>query len=741
MRKIFAVLCSYIAICALFVACDNLVSKVQIKASPALYAPLGKKSLEVKEYLSAEKIAEMLGNSDSGLKVYDYTAGAEDDAMAFLVYYPVLDMDLDFSSYMENLDMDSLSSTIPEISFAVPSLDSISVEPQVVAIDGTEDYAGVPLDANSAQLLNSMMPAAGVPLTVEKRTISITGEGLESVTFANGCKVILELEPTLDTLTCEPDLYMVLQDGTSVKFEKSADGTTYEADFSGKTISPGEIDISGSVTVSGSVSAGQVMPEEGLGATISIKTAFGDGFDSVTAEVPADTQLSDTVSYDLPEKVTSMISKISFTNAGARLSVDSNLPSGNDIKITVNSSAFKLDNVSKTLVSGADTITELEFLSGAFDFVPASQPTISLDMTVELPGYDTASNTITVKDILPGETYKISGNVDVVTDWTAVTVKSDGYEGTYPEDGSEPIDMSDFTDKIPEGISFKNIAGNMYLTSPADTFSLKGKVLANSTYLLGSADEAATITKSDALQFPAEGFTEWSEDLPVAAVEFGEKMTEFVNSRPEQLSLSYSLVADEITLSKEDLNSSTNIKVELVVVLPVELEINGDELPDGAQEGMKYVKFDVFELADVYSDEPDANNDLFGRDEPPQQSEEDEEDEIEELLSQVESMTLAVEFDNQLGFATMAEFSDTASGIKQVFSLGKGSGNVEIKLDSEDVTRIKDSYPFSPRVYVYLPNTTEEEPFMLKKNAKLEMKVSVSAVTDIDYTYDFGGGE
>lgn len=55
MKRYLTVLCSIVGCCVLFFSCGQPFSKVQIKAEPELYAPLGKKSLEVKEYLSAEK--------------------------------------------------------------------------------------------------------------------------------------------------------------------------------------------------------------------------------------------------------------------------------------------------------------------------------------------------------------------------------------------------------------------------------------------------------------------------------------------------------------------------------------------------------------------------------------------------------------------------------------------------------------------------------------------------------------
>lgn len=50
-----------VAFCFILVSCGNVFSKVQIKAKPSIYAPLGKEEFKMSTYVTVEKIEELLG--------------------------------------------------------------------------------------------------------------------------------------------------------------------------------------------------------------------------------------------------------------------------------------------------------------------------------------------------------------------------------------------------------------------------------------------------------------------------------------------------------------------------------------------------------------------------------------------------------------------------------------------------------------------------------------------------------
>ncbi len=744
MKKFLIVLSTLFISCILFVSCNGLFTKVQVKANPELYVPLGTKTVKLRDYLTTEKMAELFGNKDeeseNPLKIYEYTGNSKSQALSFLMYYPILEMDLDFSEYMKDIDLENLNQAIPRIDFTVPELVNIEIEPQTLVSSGTEIFAGQTVDAEIAEIINNTI-SNNAKMELEEREISIMADGLKTVTFASGNQVSFTLESTMPTsnLIYTPDVYLVLPDNgtqveTKIEFVDAGNGK-YVADFSGVNVSVGNITLSGYVTLSGSVAAGDTISEGGIGVNLNVEASLDKGFASVTATVPEETELSKTIDYELPGEIQKMVSKVSFNQAGVKLKVNNSLPAGNDIDINMNIPAFNNINITKTAVNGNN---ELEFINDAFEFFPSVTPNIQMSMNVELPGYDVSSNTVTVSNVKPGESYGLEGTLEIVTDWTSLVLKSeDSFLGTFPEE--EPFDLTEMMKFLPEGIHFNEIGTKLYLSSTVEDLKLSGTVKVNDQYLLGSDSSSDIISMQEKLVLPSQDSCLWETELPVASADFTEGMTSFINSKPDNMSLTYSLNIDEVEIAKEDVDANAKVCAEFVLQFPIELKIQGDEVPDNVTNGSKYVKFDIMEIANVYSDEPDANNDLFGR-ENPSVSEEEESD-IDTILEKVGSMALEVEYNNQLGFATLAEFKDETSGIQRFFTLEKGNGTLKLNFEAEEIIAIKDTYPFSPRIYIYIPNTNANETFMLRKDATLDVKIAVSEKSELDYTIDFSEGE
>lgn len=123
-----------VAFCFVLVSCGNLFSKVQIKAKPSIYAPLGKEEFKMSTYVTVQKIEELLGvgkeGADSPFKVYNYNSD-KDGALAFRLYYPLMDFDLDFGNYLEGVDLTGFEAAIPKIDFTVPKLEGLTLEQTV----------------------------------------------------------------------------------------------------------------------------------------------------------------------------------------------------------------------------------------------------------------------------------------------------------------------------------------------------------------------------------------------------------------------------------------------------------------------------------------------------------------------------------------------------------------------------------------------------------------------------------
>lgn len=718
-----------VAFCFILVSCGNVFSKVQIKAKPSIYAPLGKEEFKMSTYVTVEKIEELLGGKKEGgtdfpFKIYDYD-GDKDRALAFRLYYPLMDFDLDFGNYLEGMDLSSFKTAIPKIDFTVPKLDGLSVENQTLVIPGTEGFSGT-LDETQAKALKQVLQDAE-PQKISDKTISVTGAGLKSVMFKEGNNISMTLEPTLSGMTCIPNINITLPDGTQVPFQENSG--TYVANFSGKSISPGELIVGGTISFDGkNITSGTNIPTEGIGVKVAFKVDLDKGFESATVAVPEGTKFEHTVSFDFPEEVKKMVEKVVFAENGLGfdLTLNSTLPEGNDVGISINAFGEDLQETKKDNV--------LSFRkTGDYELEPKDP--LSATIKVTPPGYNKGENTMTIENVLPGASYSLSGEAKIIADWKSITLKDTDavpFEGSFPAAGAEPIDLSKFTELLPKEIAFKDIGAALFISSPikkgnsetAGTgLSFKGNVSisggdGNSTTLVS---DKKSLNLVNPVELPAEGKV-WSGDLPTSSVDMGKGITDFLNSRPTSLNLNYSLsLGNGTTIERADIpeDGKTSVKAEIVITLPIKLAVT------------KNAEFDVFALANIPTDK-----DLFGRTEAPATNEQ-----INDLLKMLTSLNIGIDYNNNLGVALGAKVhlltdKDGNPTVTKDFMLEKGKNTYNLKLTGEQIKQVMEAYPFCPRVYVELPSGD----VVLEREGGIDLSLGVTAVTDINYTYDLKGG-
>lgn len=699
-----------VVFCLVLVSCGNVFSKVQIKAKPSIYAPLGKEEFKMSTYVTVEKIEELLGggkeNSDFPFKIYDYD-GDKDGALAFRLYYPLMDFDLDFGNYLEGMDLSSFKNAIPKIDFTVPKFEGLTLEQTV---KGPPVPGGV-----SGEVNNENLP-------IENMSTEIPGKGFRSVTFGSGNAMYMTITPSSGSFTCTPDISVELPSTNGqterVKFvQDTNDSKRYKADFGGKTIVPGELKFEGLITLNGTVSGDSNIK-------IAITADLDKGFESATVEVPEGTNFNQSVSFDFPEEAKKMVEEVVFAENGLGfdLTLNSTLPEGNDIDMSIN--AFD-ENLYKTIESNVWSFRTTT------DYVLKPEKPLSATIKVTPPGYDSASNTMTIKNVVPGAPYSLSGEAKIIANWESVKIKQVGepFKGSFPADGAEPIDLSKFTELLPEGIAFKDIGAALFISSPLKKdgsqtgLSFTGEVSisggdGNSTTLV-SKDKPLELVSPIAL--PAEGKV-WSGDLPTPSADMGKGITDFLNSRPTSLNLNYSLsLGNGTTIERADIpeDGKTSVKAEIVITLPIKLAVTQN------------AEFDVFALANIPTDK-----DLFGRTEAPATNEQ-----INNLLKMLTSLNIGIDYSNNLGVALGAKVhlltdKDGKPTLTKDFILEKGKNTYNLELTGEQIKQVMEAYPFCPRVYVELPS----EDVVLEREGGIDLSLGVTAVTDINYTYDLKGG-
>ena len=710
-----------VAFCFVLVSCGNVFSKVQIKAKPSIYAPLGKEEFKMSTYVTVEKIEELLGGkkeegtdsseggTDFPFKIYDYD-GDKDGALAFRLYYPLMDFDLDFGNYLEGMDLSSFKTAIPKIDFTVPKFSNLILEQTV---EGPPVPGGVAGDVDNEKL------------PIENMSTEIPGEGFRSVTFSNENAMYMTLTPSTENFTCVPDISVILPSTNGqterVKFvQDTNDSKRYKADFGGKTIVPGELKFEGLITLNGTVSGDSNIK-------IAITADLDKGFESATVEVPEGTNFNQSVSFDFPEEAKKMVESVTFLagKLGFDLTLNSTLPEGNDVDISINAFGEDLQETKKDNV--------LSFRkTGAYDLKPENP--LSATIKVTPPGYNEGENTMTIKNVVSGASYSLSGEAKIIADWKSITLKdtaTDPFVGSFPADGAEPIDLSKFTELLPEGIAFKDIGAALFISSPLKKddsqtdLSFTGEVSisggdGNSTTLVSDKESLNLVNP---VELPAEGKV-WSGDLPEDSVkgDMGEGITKFLNSRPTSLNLNYSLsLGSRTEIERADIpeDGKTSVKAEIVITLPIKLAVTQN------------AEFDVFALANIPTDK-----DLFGRTEAPATNEQ-----INDLLKMLTKLNIGIDYNNNLGIALKARavlITDEKGDptIEKEFILQQGKHTHNLELAGDEITQVMNAYPFCPRVYVDLPKGT----VALKREGGIDLSLGVTAVTDINYTYDLKGG-
>ena len=739
--KIFTFIPSFLIliIAGSLISCKmSLFSKVEVKASPDIYAPLGEKTLEIKEFVSLEKMENLIGTDNEAL-VFQYpqnqdgVAADENAPMTFMIYYPIMELPLNLGEYIEGIDLSSFNAAIPEVEFTVPELEGLMVPAQTITVPGSERFAGSTIDSTTAGLVNSILNDAG-NLSMEERTINIEGEGLKSLVLAENSAITLTIGSTLESsgVGFVPDIKLVLTDGTEVSFKDQGNGS-YKADLGLKEITPGEMVLKGGVRPTGTVSEGDEIPAGGIGAKVSVKVELA-GFASATVELPEGTNLTVDYTQDWPEEARGLISQVDFNSVKARVNLNGNLPTGNELGITMESNTFNIPKSKKTTAINGEAAPLLFESAGPFVVKPVDSP-IDFKMGITLPGYNEADNTITIKNVNPGDTYSLSGNVEINADWENVTVSFEGkgnYSGSFPLEGEEPIDLGFINEKIPEGIELKDIEADIFLSSPSFGEDIKlnfnAYIKANEEEILGTEAKPEKLNPSTSLTLPETNI--WDTEIPKSSVDMGVPFTKFINTRPESLKVDYSLSADSAVISREAMENleSTTVKMELLVKIPLALNVSGTkDSPDNSEN--KGINLDVMKLAGLYK-EGEEKKDLFGR------TESSTDETINQLLDNLKSLTLTVEYDNKIPLGFTGTISQEDVFKKEVTLKKSSKGTINIELNSDEVKKIMEVYPFSPNINLFLPDGD----IVIPEDGAVSFKLYASAATDINYTFDLRTG-
>ena len=442
---------------------------------------------------------------------------------------------------------------------------------------------------------------------------------------------------------------------------------------------------------------------------------------------------------DVPQDMKDWVKKIKFKTVSAKIKLDNGLPAGNDIKIELSSTSFKmLPPQERVFVSGK---TEQEYSCNggtAFDLDIEHLPKFDLKMQVILP--NTTGTTFTLKNIETGKDITLSGSIQFNPDWEEIILKAKTNQTvSFPQTGR--MDLSELTSKLKDsGIKLEEIPAYFYAGSDSGLLgSTKMNVKLTATYIKTgeTTDTSAVLVDKSNITlkalpagiFPSDKIFTGAIPDAMLSIKQGESgitktLAGIMNDYPKDLQLTCTLNMDEIVIKREDYDKPENkkpkVSIDLVLDVPVGFKVETKHtLSVMDMLGINMSGTDLFGRRSVH-DKP------FGLD--------------DQILDSLQALNVHINLKNDLSGPVpkcILRFKDgSGNAIKGDSNkpikkeIAAAAGEQTVKLTSSELKKLLEKYPVSPELVLELPQGS----YSLKRDFKLGASITVLAETDINYS-------
>lgn len=461
-----------------------------------------------------------------------------------------------------------------------------------------------------------------------------------------------------------------------------------------------------------------------------------------TAKAGIQDKLSFKDEQELPPEIKTYVDNIVLTKAGIEGTYTNTLPEGNEFSVEFisnflfssaepKSQVFKHGENLLSLVNTNENTIKFSELSK----VDSESPKIDYALQIKLPGA-TAEHPeyAQFNNVKIGETYKIAINVKPVFDWKSITINTDASGMHVTQKIETDFNLSTMFKEISSSFGddafFKKIELTkmplyLYFSCPSQLDVLKNieykgllKFVCGeeNLYVVGSKENGKE--EDGTLQFitnqPLE-FKDSSEESQIVTSNisnfpssYSGDVADMVNKtkdvKDSKLTIQYNLrISDsadkkksQITISKSDFEqikadtSTSTISIFARIIIPLEMKIT------------KQIDLNINKLANLNED-----TDIFNRTEAPDLSE------IMKYAQIVESMSVSYNSENKF----FNYQNDSSKSLQFIFNTGmtnlttnvygeKGDLNLKngkITVVYEDIKKILEQYPFTPKISVRLP--------------------------------------
>ena len=457
-----------------------------------------------------------------------------------------------------------------------------------------------------------------------------------------------------------------------------------------------------------------------------------------TAKAGIQDKLSFKDEQELPPEIKTYVDNIILTKAGIEGTYTNTLPQGNDFTAEFSSNFLFSSPTSKSQVflNGEKLPLSEELINTTENTIKFSDSSkIDYALQIKLPGATSEHPEYAqFKNVKIGETYKIAINIKPVFDWKSITINTAASEMQLKQKIETDFNLSamfkDISSSFGDDEFFKKIELTqmplyLYFSCPSQLDVLKNieykgilKFVCGDENLYVVGDKENGIEKDGTLNFrtskPLE-FKNSSEESQIVISDISKypnsysgNLANMVNStkniQDSKLIIEYCLrisdskneEKDKIIISKSDFEqikadtSTSTISIFARIIIPLEMKIT------------EQIDLNINKLANLNED-----TDIFNRTEAPDLSE------IMKYAQIVESMSVSYNSENKF----FNYQNDSSKSLQFIFNTGmtnlttnvygeKGDLNLKngtIKIVYEDIKKILEQYPFTPKMTVRLP--------------------------------------
>jgi len=665
--------------------------------------------------------------------------------------------------------------TLPLAGVTLPSTFTLRVTASTSG--GTEWH---PITLNVDPAFSDCTVSAATGFSIANETVSIgptqldfsPGSGFVSAVIGEG-SITVDVPFPSNVTGCTRTINLSITQPGGLSLSNTFDLADGPADFNlaGESLSTSAITVSGTITINGTDVDATGLDSNPIDIAWS-SSANIDNFTSIVLDAAdADLSISQTIEQSLSD-IAAWVKWINFDRVGFSLNFVNGLPTGNNLTMTVSSTAFALGPLTYTLTpdnpaTGAQEYTAVTAFKGAGDNDPGdSDPATNgeandyqlvvddstlIDYTITIEPENLAGGEVTLYNIAPGGHYVFAENeIDFVTEWARASIDpGTPFTGSFPEGSGDTIDMSMLKDIVSGTVKLDGIEARLYLNKfTTGAFDLQGNILASyndgadSVAMLGGLN-GSRVPVSFATTMPVfrdsgeyntawvndvgeavfvdkPGYTQADAPLPDTYQEISD-MDTILNDAPADLKITYDFDATALEVTPAALATNTRLQGDLVLILPFVLKASADSILP----------------LDTYL--PDLTEDIFGREEIGGETETDK------ALESLSSMSMTLAITNELGVGVSAFLyqgvdssnPEWESNHFEIDNLPPQNGTYPIQtqtlgLERSDVEFIK-NHLFMPKVQILLPEGT----YPLSRTGGITIGVTATIRTEVDQTVDF----